>query len=806
VELEGHALVRARGHVWSVLARTRHGDCDALRLRGAEAANAGAVRTLLSPFDRVTPVARPSSWRRVRLRRWLHRLLRASLDAHPFGGLRTADESRIRLLPYQLEPALAILRHGATRLLIADDVGLGKTIQAGLILRELAARSDALRAVVVMPAGLRDQWREELRERFDLSSVVADAGWLAAAARELPPEVNPWSLPGIYLTSYDFVKRPEVLRPIEAVTWDAAVFDEAHAAALSTDRGAAAEAVAVRARRVVLLTATPHGGDEARFEALRRLGRGADTGEPVTFRRSRADALRQSSGQAGPVLERRTVLLTIAPAPAERTVHRLLERYASRIEREGARVDPRARLAAIVLRKRALSSAASLLASAERRQALLCLRLRSGQAVSAAQLALPLGDEDPLPDEVPDDALAVAGLLDPDREQRVLATIVRAAREAAARETKTSFLIRLLRRVREPLIVFTEYRDTLARLATAIEREGHRPLLLHGGLPPDERADIRRAFNTDGRLLLATDAAAEGLNLHHRCRIVVHYELPWSPVRLQQRTGRVDRLGQDRRVHEILLVAGDTAERLVLAPLARRVALATRHTASTSRLFDSITESRVADAVLGSAPLSWPLPDREPGPDDRGMTELRTDAGAEHLRLVERRRWRERSANGGLPGDFAGGRPVALIRNARSRALRSRSVLVWRVTLRDRDGQRIHEELVPVALADGVPDEDARACVARCAAARLERAAAAHQAVSAALDRRERAIVSRVPAAALHVQAGLFDRRALKAAGDRDRAAAALMAESGDRLEALATARQLFTSIELAAKLAMRGR
>jgi superfamily II DNA or RNA helicase len=787
VEKTGNALVRARGYLWSVQARTRHGDCEALRLRGVEPGNADVVRTLLAPFDRVVPLAPPSSWRRVRVRRWLHLLLRAALEAHPFGGLRTADESRIRLLPYQLEPALAIVRDGASRVLIADDVGLGKTIQAGLILRELAVRADAPRAIVIMPAGLRDQWREELLERFDLASEIVDAAWLASTARQLPADVSPWSLPGIYLASYDFVKRPEVLRPLEDVTWDVAVLDEAHAAALGTDRRAAADAIAVRARHVVLLTATPHGGDELQFEALCRLGRGADAGALAAFRRSRADA--------GPVVARRTVLLTVAPSAAERRMHRLLERYARQIARE-AREDPRATLVAIVLRKRALSSAGSLQASAARRQALLAGR----EPAAGVQLALPLDDEDPLPDDIADETLAVPGLSDASREQRALAGIVRAAGDAAGRETKLVFLLRLLRRVREPVIVFTEYRDTLTRLAAALGQAGHRPLLLHGGLLPGERSDIRRAFNAGGTLLIATDAASEGLNLHHRCRVVVHYELPWSPVRLQQRTGRVDRIGQERRVHEIMLVAGDTAERLVLAPLARRVALAARHSASTARLLDSITESRVAAAVLSGAPLCCAEPAPACGPADSEPGEPRASARAEVRRLLERRRWRERASSGRPPLRRSTGRPLARVRRLASAS--PPLVLVWRVSLHDANGYRIHQELVPVAVPGGAPEEQAREHLRRDLDARLERIAQAHHAATASLERRERAIAAVVPAGARQiVQAGLFDRRALRAAGVRARTAGALLAESGHRIEALGAARHLSPSFELVAKL-----
>jgi superfamily II DNA or RNA helicase len=583
------------------------------------------------------------------------------------------------------------------------------------------------------------------------------------------------------------VKRPEVLRPLEDVTWDVAVLDEAHAAALGTDRRAAADAVAARARHVVLLTATPHGGDELQFEALCRLGGGVDAGALAAFRRSRADA--------GPVAARRTVLLTVAPSAAERRMHRLLERYARRIAREACD-ESRATLAAIVLRKRALSSAASLQASAARRQALLAGR----EPAAGIQLALPLGDEDPLPDDIVDETLAAPGLNDASREQRALTAIVRAARDASERETKIAFLLRLLRRVREPVIVFTEYRDTLTRLAAALEHAGHRPLQLHGGLLPGERNDVRRAFNAGGTVLVATDAASEGLNLHHCCRVVVHFELPWSPVRLQQRTGRVDRIGQERRVHEILLVAGDTAERLVLAPLARRVALAARHSASTARLFDSITESRVAAAVLSGAPLTWPEPAPASGDAGSDPGELRDGARAEVRRVLERRRWRERASSGRPPLRRSTGRPLAMVRRLGSAG--PSLVLVWRVSLHDADGYGIHEELVPVALSGGESEEQAREHLRRRLDGRLERIASAHQAATASLDRRERAIADLIPAAARQiVQAGLFDRRALKASAIRGRATSALLAESGNRIEALGTARHLTKSFEVAAKL-----
>ena len=513
----------------------------------------------------------------------------------------------IRLLPYQLEPALAVLHDGVTRMLIADGVGLGKTIQAGLLLLELSHRHATCRALVITPAGLREQWRDELRARFGLTPILADTVWLRSQSGERPAHVNPWSLPGIHVVSHDLVKRPEVLRPLEDVTWDAVVVDEAHAVTSGTDRRRAIDAIALRSRHVVLLTATPHGGDPAEFDALCRIGRGHGDHDPiVVFRRSRANV-----GDGEP---RKTTVLTVVPSDAERRMHDLLHRYSRRVWQEAAmRGDDRARLVAIVLRKRALSSAASLCVSVERRLAL----LSAPQPDEPWQLNLPLApasDEDPLEDDVAPAMLAAPGLADPRRERRWLGAIADAARLATHDERKMAFLLRLLARLRrsragvethasEPAIVFTEYRDTLARLQHRIAAAGHHGVVvLHGGLSPAERTLAQQDFNRQGGILLATDAASEGLNLHHRCRVVIHYELPWNPSRLEQRAGRVDRLGQTRRVHELALVAAHTAERLVIAPLFARLAGAR---SARGVMLDALTESRVAAAVMtNSRPAS----------------------------------------------------------------------------------------------------------------------------------------------------------------------------------------------------------
>ena len=563
----------------------------------------------------------------------------------PIGGLQAAIATGIDLLPYQLEPALAMVRHGSVRVMIADAVGLGKTVQAGLVLAELA-RDEAFRGLVVAPAGLREQWSRELAEKFSIEARTADAEWLACVCRDLPPDVNPWTLPGLYLSSFDFIKRPEVLEPLEQVHWDIVVIDEAHGASLGTARRAAVHAAACRARRVVLLTATPHAGDAQQFAALCRIGEvGSDSPPLLVFQRSRVGA-----GAAG---ARRTVVLPVAPTDAERRMHRLLDEYSSRVCREAdARQDTNARLTAVVLKKRALSSAGSLAASARRRLALLAdVPTPAFEYQPSLPLSSDESDQDAA-DEAPDAVLAAPGLEDAGRERRWLSAIISSADNAARRESKQRLLLRFLNRVREPVLVFTEFRDTLEQLYRLAVGAGHEVRRLHGGLSPAERQTTVSGFANRGGLLLATDAASEGLNLHlggpshSGCRLVIHYELPWSPARLEQRTGRVDRIGQQRRVHEILFVADDTAERLVLAPLAVRAASGGAAAPFLSRLADVLTESRVAAAVMDGTPLQAPETSA-PGPGVdltvSAAPSLREEARAEADRIAQQRVWRSAS-------------------------------------------------------------------------------------------------------------------------------------------------------------------
>ena len=606
--------LRLRGEQWTVVDATPHPDCEALRL---DADSDGRRETFLLPFDRPRSLPR-NRILVVSMRAWFHRFKRLLVEAYPYGGLRFFPDT-IEVIPYQLEPALAMLRDGHPRVLVADDVGLGKTIEAGLILRELALREDGFRALLLVPAGLRQQWADELRRRFSLEPILADAAWLRNAERELPVDLNPWSLPGVYLASFDFVKRAEALRPLEDVRWDLLIADEAHAATLSTDRRAALDAIGTRSSRVLLLTATPP-GDAAEFAGLCRIGTFAGEPDPPVFQRSRT-----AQGFA----RRRSSILPVHLTDLEHRMHRTVVRYTSRLRAEAAaNAGPNARLVSTILRKRALSSATALQLSLRRRKDLL-----SGSQPDQLQLLLPLCDDTTDDDIVADASLSPWILGDRASEEQLLDEVIDDAARASAVDSKIRVLTKLLTRIHERAIVFTEYRDTLDHLQRRLEAGGVHACAVHGGLSPAERRAVLGRFAGTQRILLATDAAGEGLNLHERCRIVIHFELPWNPARMLQRAGRVDRIGQTRRVHEIALVAADTAETLVIAPFLRRAA--EWSDARGRALLEWLTESRMADLIFdGRLPEVDSVPSIQAA---RTTLDLRADAMDEARRLEARR-------------------------------------------------------------------------------------------------------------------------------------------------------------------------
>src|SRR3954463_2178292 len=376
-------LVEVRQRRWRIVEVRSYDGCQAVTLYGLSPPESGVQRRVLAPFDRIEKVQAARTPRHVRRGRW-RRACRALLAADtPPGSLRSAAAAAIDLLPYQLEPAMAVVRGIGCRLLLADEVGLGKTIQAGLIVSELTRRGWVERVLVVAPAGLRDQWVQELAERFAIDAASVDGPMLRRRATELPIGMNPWATVKVAVASIDYLKRAEVLPAAAACPWHLVVVDEAHGVAGDSDRHAAVQALTSRAAYVVMVTATPHSGDRQAFTALRALGAVDDT-PLLVFRRTRRDV--------GIGIRRRVHALYVRLGAPGLRMHALLAGYADAVRAEAKRdLRNHGSLALSVLHKRALSSPWALAQSVQRRLVVLSQPLDAAEA-STEQLLLPLGD------------------------------------------------------------------------------------------------------------------------------------------------------------------------------------------------------------------------------------------------------------------------------------------------------------------------------------------------------------------------------------------------------------------------------
>jgi superfamily II DNA or RNA helicase len=543
------STVHVRGEDWLVARVDAYERCTVLTLDG------GASRRplrIIEPFDR--PRLRRVKFRRSHPRLVMRAALGAIRHARPPAGLWTAAAAAIDLLPFQLEPALAVLQ-GATRVLLADSVGLGKTIEAGLILSELRARGWAERALILCPAGLRAMWAGELQQRFNIACAVFDQAAIAETTASLPPGVNPWTGHAVLVSSIDLAKRDEVRAALSEVPFDVLIADEAHHLTPGTDRGEIVNGIASRTPWCIFVSATPHSGDEAAFAYLAGLG---SHGEALTIFHRRPH-------QAGRRRDRRERIVRVHASGSERDALRAVDAYARAIWHDRGAHDPAVQLIAVTIARRAASSPFALRRTLIRRLSLL------SSSPEHEQPLLPWAEQDSADDDPPATVLGRAGFTDGASERATIERLVALLDHDGS--TKFRWLIRFLARAAEPAIVFTEYRDTVDALLAALP-PSLRVVSISGAHAPAARKMAVDAFNRgDADVLVATDTAGEGLNLHHRCRLVVDMELPWNPIRLEQRLGRVDRLGQARRVHAIRLVHAGSIEERVLDRIRERRAV-----------------------------------------------------------------------------------------------------------------------------------------------------------------------------------------------------------------------------------------
>lgn len=779
-------LIRVRTERWRVAAHLAFGDTSVVDVVGIDAGNRGDRARFVLPFDVVQCIPHTRVPRIVRPTRWRRYARHALAEALPSPtSLRSVAAANVTILPFQLEPALAVTHGLGTRLLIADAVGLGKTIQASIVIAESLARMREGHALVLCPAGLRDQWRHELETRFGLEASLVDSAMLACSARAVDGTVNPWAARPVAIASIDYIKRPEVLRGLEELLWDVVVLDEAHTLSGRSDRAAVASMLAARTRTVVMLTATPHSGDGEAFTRMCDLGRLPGDPPLLVFRRTRGDA--------GITDARRVHWLWIRPTPAERRMHDALREYAEAVWHAHDEIAHPASLAMFVLMRRAASSANSLARSLERRLELLAM----SDDDPGAQLALPFA-EPAADDDVPLAELAAQGLTDLAEERRQIERVLTLARAAALDESKLRRLRRFIDAAGEPAIVFTEYRDTLTRIASVLDDLDC--VLLHGGMTPTERKHATQRF-TDGSamVLLATDAASEGLNLHRRCRLVINLDLPWTPIRLEQRAGRIDRLGQPRTVHAVHFVGRGSSEADVLE---RLIARDERARASLDAIV-RLSAQDVANMVMHRQKAAQ-CATVEPDVAGMGITpHLRREASIEADRITLARTLRHRNDPVEIVrpfATFAGKRPGATC-----------SYWLWRAGIEDVHGDWLWDEYISLSSrAVRLPSRSARAFRHALTIGSHALRVPVDLAVQSALNRfmeatrvpltttiaRERAIAARLAnqqatlASAL-IQGGLFDRRAERETTEQRATLAATLDRSGRRLDELVRQQQL---------------
>lgn len=570
-----------------------------------------------------------------------------------YDPMAAVNSSDVDPLPHQIRAVYEeLLPRIPLRFLLADDPGAGKTIMAGLYLKELILRSDCERAIIVAPGGLVEQWREELSQKFDLRFEVFSRQMVDDAQG-----CNVFAEHPFLIARMDQLSRSEdLMEQLGEVTWDVAVVDEAHRMSAhysswagevdETKRFKLGRLLSEIAHNFLLMTATPHAGKEEdfqlfmslldpdRFEGQYRKGVHRTDTHGLMRRMVKEDLLTFEGKPLFP--ERRAYTVEYELSPAERDLYEQVTDYVrtemGRAERMAQAGDKKRSnnvgFALTVLQRRLASSPEAILRSLERRQQRLDTKLRDMQritddarfstsfsshidewttgktALDFRSDALPAFSVDDFEDFDEETTHEERAQFEEQADQVVdLATAAQTIPELRAEIAILEELIKIARRVRlhdddkkwvqlrtildkqllihdgsgdaRKIIIFTEHRDTLDYLQSKITAQFGRAdsvITIHGGTRREDRKLARERFthNPDTVVLLATDAAGEGLNLQ-RAHLMVNYDLPWNPNRIEQRFGRIHRIGQREVCHLWNMVARDTREGDVFTRLLAKI-------------------------------------------------------------------------------------------------------------------------------------------------------------------------------------------------------------------------------------------
>ena len=533
--------------------------------------------------------------------------LEAFLDAVRWGAITNADRSflqspfrsGITIEDYQLDPLVRAVEMARVNLLIADDVGLGKTIEAGLVIQELLVRHRARTVFVVCPASLQVKWQTEMQEKFGLEFRIVDTEYVKRLRRERSIHVNPWTSYPRLITSMDWMKSGEAFRLLKDVLppnityprkFDILVVDEAHNVApasasmyaLESQRTRLIRSLAPHFTHRLFLSATPHNGYQESFTSLLELlddQRFARTVMPdekqlhrIMVRRLKSDIVNANGEPVFPV--RMLEGLEIDYSEEERQIHVLLGEYTADRSKsvKGTHFEYGTDFVHMLLKKRLFSSPMAFALTLEKHRETLERGKSKGDRDTMDDRILRKAilkteeeySDDSLVEKAQHEAVEVVGELAPplSHKQRDMLDRLSAWGEKARNrvDSKAKAILNWLESHLKTnghwngkrVILFTEYRAThswLHQILTANGYGGNRLMYLHGSMLPDERESVKAAFQAHPdispvRILLATDAASEGIDLQNHCNYLIHIEIPWNPNVMEQRNGRIDRHGQ----------------------------------------------------------------------------------------------------------------------------------------------------------------------------------------------------------------------------------------------------------------------
>jgi len=538
-----------------------------------------------------------------------------------YDPLLAMNTSKVDPLPHQIEAVYGyVLRLPRIRFLIADDPGAGKTVMAGLIIKELKLRKVAKRFLLVVPGHLRDQWLREMKDRFEESFIFVDRNYMDAHYAE-----NVWEKENQIVTSIDFAKQGGILPAVSSAFFDLILVDEAHKMSAyrygdkttKTDRYELGEVLSKNSEHFIFLTATPHKGDPENFRLLMDLlepGFFADAkmlsesienkDNPLFIRRIKED-LKDFEGR--PLfLPRHVKTVAFILSEEEKTLYNKVSEYVNEQYNRALSKDKRRNVAfaLIILQRRIASSTYALFKSLTRRKEKL-----------QTLLDITSGEKMPRPDSIFD----VEEVEDEDEEERwreeelwetlsvaenreelqaEIATLDELIDQAKAlveseREVKLQQLKRTMKDLQqnfpgEKILIFTESKDTLEYLERRIRSWGYAVNVIHGSMRLEDRIGAERVFKNETQIMVATEAAGEGINLQF-CHLMINYDIPWNPNRLEQRMGRIHRYGQTKEVYIFNLVAVDTREGMVLKKLFDKLD-EIKEVMKSDKVFDVISE------------------------------------------------------------------------------------------------------------------------------------------------------------------------------------------------------------------------